>query len=671
MRQLYYTNYQSGCSGLSNGIMSIEIGVVLAFLTNRFLLLDGNVSPPANIVAYDGRIDNKVMSKITDLIDIPVAWKEADDDELLSIENQELTNRHLMDSIFYVPGTVDITSEDAEHFARGRDNWLYETEELFDVPLLRVSEKPMAKGEQRARTNLGYYSYFFYLDDENRRAVYQMLTRMTAKAPYAEFAKKVAADLGKFNAVHMRRGDFKVTYGVTVLDRHPWEAVEALDKHFKRDERLLICTDERDDPFFNDITSLWKDHIFIDHYILDNYYQDFLALPQHDSIALAYLSQLIAAESEDFIGTMTSTFTAVIQRLRGNNGKAEVFKYLWNELPEQDERYERGRHPVSECVPLENGVMMEEFEGPYSWNRYNKRINPSWMRDWPESFLTTSVLETGKLPKRIGKQVVPVLNKEKSAEALLYFEGVRIRVKSLIPGLAFKLSEMFNRGDRSDKSGVIANLKIIEDGKQIVLFSDDVELARTETEEEIIGELLRYLVRMLTDARRYHGWLIGILFSKNNKTILYTGAMATDSGSIADAMCLAGWEMLADEIIPVREKTAEAVPFIRLSWPKGAAARLEWSETKLTAIIHGDARLQGKDTLAKLPDGVGAAQLLKESYDFRYDRERATERLCNIAASLPVYALSFSEPEKVPSVLEFFATQAELTTENTGEKTCA
>ena len=32
--------------------------------------------------------------------------------------------------------------------------------------------------------------------------------------------------------------------------------------------------------------------------------------------------------------------------------------------------------------------MIEEFEGPYSWNRVSQRLNPAWMREWPESFLT-------------------------------------------------------------------------------------------------------------------------------------------------------------------------------------------------------------------------------------------------------------------------------------------
>ena len=50
--------------------------MVLSFLTNRFLLLDGNVSPTANIVSYGGRVDNSRRSRITDLIDLPVPWAE-------------------------------------------------------------------------------------------------------------------------------------------------------------------------------------------------------------------------------------------------------------------------------------------------------------------------------------------------------------------------------------------------------------------------------------------------------------------------------------------------------------------------------------------------------------------------------------------------------------------
>lgn len=660
MRQLYYTNYESGQSGLSNAIMSIECGVVMAFLTNRLLVLDGNVPPPANIVQYQGRVDNKVMSRVTDLIDLPIAWTEPDEDELKGLKGRELTKLSLMDSVFYLPGTVDIESEDAARFARGRSNWLSETDSLRDLPLLRVSEKPKAPGQKHHRSNLCFYSYLFYLDDENRRSTYRMLERMQAKAPYADLARKVAADLGRFNAVHMRRGDFKVTYGVTVLDRQPWEAIEALDKHFSREQRLLICTDERDDPFFTELKNAWKDHVFIDHHILDHFSKEFFALPRHDSIALAYLSQLVAAESEDFIGTMTSTFTSMIQRYRGNRGKVEPFKFLWNELPEPGERYERGRHPVSDCVPLENGIMIEEFAGPYSWNRYNQRINPAWMREWPESFLTKAVLETGALSSKTTREESEPVRSARRTEARLQFENLGVSIRSNFPGLAFKLSEVLYQGDRDNRSN-IANLEIRQQDEIFSLLANGRAVGEPTSQAALMGELIRYLVPLLIRARPKHAWLRGILFRKGGNALVYTGQLGSPGDTVADALCTSGWEFLGDEVIPVRADSLEAIPFTRLGWPKGAAARLNWHQTRLVAIVYGQNRLHSPARIQSLPPSVAAAEIMQHSIDFIFDRKRAIERLCRIAEQLPMYAVSFDRAAAVPALLEFLTTREAAT----------
>ena len=661
MRQLFYTNYQSGQSGLSNAIMSIESGVVMAFLTNRLLLLDGNVSPPANIVQYQGRIDNAFPSRVTDLIDLPVAWTEPESREPKGTKNRELTNLNLMDVVFHVPDTVDIESQDAMHFARGRTTWLCESDELRDIPLLRVSEKPKAPGSKYHRNNLSFYSWLFYLDDETRRSTYRMLERMQPKAPYAELARKVSADLGRFNAVHMRRGDFKVTYGVTVLDRQPWEAIEALDKHFSREQRLVICTDERDDPFFTELKAAWKDHVFIDHHILDHHGKDFFALPRHDSIALAYLSQLVAAESEDFIGTMTSTFTSIIQRYRGNRGKPEPFKFLWNELPDPGDRYERGRHPVSECVPLENGIMIEEFEGPYSWNRYNQRINPAWMREWPESFLTETALETGALankdaPMKAGLGNAVPTQAARRTGARLQFEGLGVSLHSAVPGLAFKLAEVLHQGGRDIRSSNnIASVEIEQRDDTFILSANGSEVGKAASQEAIMGELIRYLVPLLCRARRHHAWLRGMLFRKGGQAVVYTGHLGHPQDTVADALCTSGWDFLGDEVIPVRVASLEAIPFARLGWPKGAATRLHWQQEKVTAIVHGQHRLHAHASLHGLSPSVAAAEIMQQSIDLQFDRKRSVERLCKVAAQVPMYALSFGRATTIPGLLDFLS----------------
>ena len=283
MRSLYYTNYQSGVSGLSNGIMSIEIGVILAHLTNRLLVLDGNISPPANLVTYDSRVNNEVGSRVTDLVEIPVPWIEASEVDLSELESAELTSLDYWDFAFYFPKTLDVSSHDARAFARDRTQWVTVTGEHDRVPVLRLSEEPLTPdpvtGRARnRRANLGFYSYQFYLDQATRRSVYRILERMQAKKPYAELAARVARDLHSFNAVHFRRGDFKVTYGVTTLDRKPSEAIDAMAPLFSRKEPLVILTDEREDPFFREIKLAYPEHLFIDWHILDHYGAEFAKL---------------------------------------------------------------------------------------------------------------------------------------------------------------------------------------------------------------------------------------------------------------------------------------------------------------------------------------------------------------------------------------------------------
>jgi hypothetical protein len=223
-----------------------------------------------------------------------------------------------------------------------------------------------------------------------------LLRGMRPKRHFIELAELACTRLGTFNAVHVRRGDFKQTYGRTTLLRQPNEAVAVLERSFARRDRVLILTDERDDPFIGGIVDAFPNAVFIDHFILDELGQEFRALPHHDSIALAFLSQLVAARARDFVGTMTSTYTSLIQRRRGSRGLDERFKFLWNELPASTAALERGRTAINDAVPMRpDGTMIEQYEGPYSWNRFDPRLNSAWMREWPESFVTRSPFEKG------------------------------------------------------------------------------------------------------------------------------------------------------------------------------------------------------------------------------------------------------------------------------------
>ena len=73
MKYLHYPLYCLGGSGLSNLVMSCEVGAVASLLLDRVLVIEGNVTPPANIVEYRGLgVTNRHPARITDLVDLPV-----------------------------------------------------------------------------------------------------------------------------------------------------------------------------------------------------------------------------------------------------------------------------------------------------------------------------------------------------------------------------------------------------------------------------------------------------------------------------------------------------------------------------------------------------------------------------------------------------------------------
>jgi len=223
------------------------------------------------------------------------------------------------------------------------------------------------------------------------------------------------------------------------------------------------------------------------------------------------------------------------------------------------------------------------------------------------------------------------------------------------------LTEVLHQGlhrslHQGERGSNIANLVIEQRDEAFVLVANGSEVGKASSQKAIMGELIRYLVPVLCNARRYHVWLRGMLFRKGGQAMVYTGHLGHPDHTVADALCTSGWDFLGDEVIPVRVASLEAIPFTRLAWPKGSAARLQWREAKLTAIVHGQLRLHAHASLHGLAPSIAAAEIMQQSIDFQFDRKRAVERLCTVAAQIPMYALSFGEATAVPGLLEFLST---------------
>jgi hypothetical protein len=193
--------------------------------------------------------------------------------------------------------------------------------------------------------NLAAYSRFFF---GRTRELDETLASINFKTEYLDFAKKVAEYLGDFNGIHLRLGDHKKNYNVS--DKDFEEAVGLLDS-----KKVVVLTDEVDNPMLSG-----KDIILLDDVIVDNFAEDFALLPNRSEVAYGLVCALIMTYSNDFIGTLGSTFSNYIYRERLKQ-KPIRFKYL--------------------------GIPEEPHGHPFSWNTKTLQGYGSISREWPESKL--------------------------------------------------------------------------------------------------------------------------------------------------------------------------------------------------------------------------------------------------------------------------------------------
>ncbi len=362
-------------AGMSNMRMSLEIGVALAHLTGRVLVpyharaVDTGHSPHLEF----GR-DFTRYATLLDLLDLPVQVR--DDlrcEKKPAIRGARPLPRHagrIMDSMLFLPETLDLDAHWVCDFRNDRDPALMATLDEHDrnLPALHVS-----------CDTLGYYSYHFCLAPSDRAALNRVMAHVDVKSAYRVLADRIANDFGRFNCVHLRRGDF-VQKGFTPRAQAvtAQEIVLNLATVCDTDVPLLICTDRPYDAAFH---AAFRSHFrrveILDRILMEHapYREAVRALPFHDNAVISLLSQRIAEQAAVFVGTLYSSFSAIVQRRRGIIGKDRRFLFCFDDFG--------GRIPDERCE------FRETRGGTFSWNRLALPLAPkhlSWCREWPEAF---------------------------------------------------------------------------------------------------------------------------------------------------------------------------------------------------------------------------------------------------------------------------------------------
>jgi hypothetical protein len=365
MRKLFFKLYSAG---LNNCRISLEIGVGLAHLTGCTLVPYCVAKAWSSDPLLRRGVDYSNSATVLDLFEIPVPFESsyARRPVLKMPSAIRLFPAPVWDSVLRLDSPAPLANRSLRAFRNGRDN------------VFRLSSKAVGDPDLIVDVDtLSMYSCFFFGPPSVQSELRRVIRQLRPKLPYRQFAGRLASTLGRFNSIHIRRGDFRyVGQSPRAHEVTAKEVIGNLASRFSQDDLLVICTDTSGEDWFTPFRQYFRRTVFLDQLILSSrrWRAEFQALPYHDDAALGLVTQLVAVQSNCFVGTLFSSFTAVIQRLRGFAGKPE-FLFCYSDWDPNLVRYER-----CEFLPVQ--------DGPYSWNRVLYPVFPNvfcWFREWPEA----------------------------------------------------------------------------------------------------------------------------------------------------------------------------------------------------------------------------------------------------------------------------------------------
>mmetsp|Transcript_30976 Transcript_30976/g.36147 ORF Transcript_30976/g.36147 Transcript_30976/m.36147 type:complete len:597 (-) Transcript_30976:143-1933(-) len=267
------------------------------------------------------------------------------------------------------PTPVDGTMKDrlSEHLARRKEICFYGEEMEYEKTL--HFKEDWQKG---ARFLIPYYAFHFFEDWKQalwtKRFVRDHLRykdeMMCAAARVVKALREKARELepegnqdGRFNTMHIRRGDFKDQYKGSVTSAEDLIAISKSILGNHNSKILFIATDERNMTYFEPFKKEYQIYFLNDFQIfIEDVNSNFYGL----------VDQLIAARGDIFVGTHYSTFTAYINRLRGY--------YSWRD---KTDGYEKGRVASYYFNPPNN---------KFKHDQYFAISSPFWAYEFPEAW---------------------------------------------------------------------------------------------------------------------------------------------------------------------------------------------------------------------------------------------------------------------------------------------
>jgi hypothetical protein len=364
---IYIENAAQGKDGFTTHIMTLVSAICFSKFLGRPFFLDYEIpcsTPPAYASKDEFKdkfsiLMNSERSLVSHLVDMPA-------DRVYEID-RTVSNKAAYEKLYsYFVTTEAMKARFGQtaiwdFFGFGRFSLTREELQTYDLI-------------EWTHTSLSNPSCFYFLPRKEKDALLASI-HVRFISEIESLAVDIITELGAYNAVHLRLGDFLTNYA---NDQFPYRVeLERFRKYIAanfpdRTLPVLIATDGlQEKEMFASMFDGYKT-VFIDEFIFDNFRERYEQLPYTDFNSLTILNQLICAAGELFIGTYRSTFTSLIHRIRQERYRRKDFLFF------PDERV---------AVLLGPDMKIHKNRtGFFDWNGYTvftpDHATLSWRREW-------------------------------------------------------------------------------------------------------------------------------------------------------------------------------------------------------------------------------------------------------------------------------------------------
>jgi hypothetical protein len=324
--------------------------------------------------------------------------------------------------------------------------------------------------------------------------------------------------------------------------------------------------------------------------------------------------------------------------------------------------------------------MIEQQKGSYSWNRFNHRLIPAWMREWPESFLDETVMMERCQNREVvvghptrKTKITPLEILEDIGRYRVAFMGDTVIASSNKGSVVKSIGGLFAMMGSSEEKLPLGHVRIEETGDRSVLLVDEEISSRVPTSSRLLRNLYREVVRFFILAHPELVWLHAGCAASPTGAIVLPGPWGHGKSTLTMELYNSGWSYLSDDAVPIDPRIGAAIPFpsapqIR-SGSNRTLSRDQVSDLSKSAVQLEPDRvarkpqdismfvfptfLEGAEAiLVEVPPAQSVGQLLENCLSFPNNSDETIKSLCELVEDTPVYNMVFSDADNAVALLK-------------------